>query len=364
MSSVWGKNLKISVFGESHGDAIGVVLDGLPSGIAINDDFVLKQLERRRARADGTTTTRIEGDIPKILSGVYEGRTQGTPLCAIFENTNKRSGDYSAHMLRPSHADYTALLRYDGYADMHGGGHFSGRLTAPIVFAGAVAECVLSRLGIKIISHISKLHGVCDAGLPYTFDEELAQSLKDDGFPVIDNEKKQAMLEEILLARKNTDSVGGVVECAIYNVPGGIGNPMLDTVEGCISSLAFAIPAVKGIEFGGGFEMCDCFGSEVNDAFALDEGRIVTTTNFSGGIQGGITNGMPIVFRVAVKPTPSIAKEQQSVDPVTLESKSLIIKGRHDPCVLSRVASVVEAVASISILDCILSTTDNERFGK
>ncbi len=356
MASTWGKNFKISIFGESHGNGIGVVIDGIPSGVAVDNDFIISQLERRRARKDGTTTSRIESDTPKILSGIIDGITCGTPICAIFENSNTHSKDYNLPAFRPSHADYPASIRYSGFEDIRGGGHFSGRLTTPLVFAGALAECILRQKGISIVSHVASIHGIKDDCLADNMDSETISTLKAEGFPVINKSAKENMTEEINKARMSLDSVGGTIECAILGAQAGIGNPMLETLEGNIASLCFGIPAVKGIEFGGGFEMCEKLASQVNDALTLKNKKIETVTNFSGGIQGGITNGMPIIFRAAIKPTPSIAQAQASVSRDGSQNTILEIYGRHDPCIVSRASVVVESAAAIAMLDTLLST--------
>ncbi len=354
MSSQTGRKLKISVFGESHGDAVGVVIDGLPAGIKLDFDGFNAFL-KRRAPGSRFATPRKEEDKPRFISGVFEGVTTGFPLCAVIENTNTRSGDYKfKDTPRPSHADFTAAIKYGGFADMRGSGHFSGRLTAPICIAGGIAKQILAQKGVFIGAHLKSVGNVQDDSFKMLPENEDFSALANKELPVINDCAMELMMKEIELAREELDSVGGVIECCAIGVPAGLGEPMFDGIENRLAQNVFAVPAVKGIEFGLGFESARLKGSQNNDEFAFKSGEVVTTTNNCGGILGGITNGMPIVFRVAMKPTPSIAKEQKTVNTKTGETVSLEIKGRHDPCVAVRAVPVIEAVTAITLLDIIL----------
>lgn len=356
MSGIWGNNIRISIFGESHGNAIGINIDGLPSGIEIDMDKVMIEMERRAPGKSPLSTPRKEGDIPEILSGYFEGKTTGTPLCAIIRNSNTKSKDYSKlkDVMRPGHADYTGNVRYDGFNDYRGGGHFSGRITAPLVFAGAVCKQILEKKGIVIAAHVNSIGKVKDTGfLESNINEELINTFKGKELPLINQELEDAMRQEILQARNNMDSVGGTIECAVIGVKSGVGNPFFDSVESTLAHLMFSVPAVKGIEFGKGFEMSKMIGSEANDEFYLQGDEIKTKTNNNGGILGGITSGMPVVFNVAIKPTASIFKEQNTVDISKMEETKLSIEGRHDPCIVQRALPVIEAVTAIGILDLI-----------
>jgi chorismate synthase len=351
----WGTNIRLTVFGESHGPAIGAVLDGLPAGEELDPAQITAQMARRAPGQDPTATQRKESDSPRVLSGLLDGKTTGAPLCAVIDNTSQHSQDYDNLLCvpRPGHADYTAFLRYQGFNDVRGGGHFSGRLTAPLVFAGSVCRQILRRRGIRIGAHVLSIHGVSDLPFdPVSIPDSLLKDLSSRYFPTLSKEAQVAMRAEIEKARMNLDSVGGVVECAVTGVPGGYGGPLTEGVESSLSSLLFGIPACKGVEFGAGFAASELYGSENNDPLFLDgEGEIRTKTNRAGGILGGITNGMPIVFRTAFKPTPSIGKEQESVDLLTRTDAKLTVKGRHDPCIVPRAVPVVEAAAAIALLD-------------
>lgn len=355
MGSVWGNTIKVSIFGESHGGGIGVVLDGFPSGIAFDEAFVLSEMERRAPGRNKQSTARKEKDAPKILSGIYQGYTTGTPICAMIENTDTRSGDYKdfSTQPRPAHADYTGLVRYGGYNDPRGGGHFSGRLTAPLVFAGAMCKLFLKSKGITVGAHIQSIAQIQDT----PFDDvevttEQLEKIRLQEYPVINPLAEKAMLSAIEDARLDQDSVGGVIECAAVGVPAGLGSPMFDTIESKLSSILFAVPAVKGVEFGVGFGFADFRGSHANDAFMLsDDEKVITETNNNGGVLGGITSGMPIVFRTVIKPTPSISKKQRTLNLSTGEVEDLVIKGRHDPCIVTRAAPVIEAAAAIALAD-------------
>ena len=355
--STYGERIKLTVFGESHGEAIGAVLSGVPAGYKIDMDKVLVQMARRAPGKDKTATPRLEKDFPEVKSGILNGVTSGAPIACVIENTNTKSKDYS-NLLdtpRPSHSDYTAYVKYGGNNDSRGGGHFSGRLTAPIVFAGAVLRQILEEKGIKIAAHISSVADVNDKPFnPLEIDDELISELNNSAFPLIDKSKEKDIREVVENARMNLDSVGGTIECAVVGMPEGIGGPLFEGIEGAISKAIFGIPAVKGIEFGSGFNGTLKRGSENNDAFEYKNGKVVTKTNNCGGILGGISNGMPIIFRTAVKPTPSISKEQESVNLKTGENTTLTVNGRHDPCIVPRAVPVVEAVAAIAVSDLLL----------
>ena len=354
MSSTWGNNIKISVFGESHSDAIGVSIDGLEAGIDLNMDEIAFEMFRRAPGNNEISTSRKETDVPDIVSGFFNGKTTGTPLCAFIKNSNTRSQDYekTKNLIRPGHADFTGFVRYNGFNDYRGGGHFSGRLTAPIVFAGAVCKQILEKKGIKIGSHIAQIFDVCDKQFNFTdIDVNTLDNLKTNTLPFLDKSKKDAAKNRILSAKENLDSVGGIIECAVVGLYSGIGNPMFDSVESVLSHLLFSIPAVKGVEFGSGFSFATMLGSQANDSFRYDGENIKTETNNNGGINGGITNGMPIIFRTVIKPTPSIAKKQQTIDIYNKCNAEIEIQGRHDPCIVQRAVPVVEAVAAIAVYD-------------
>lgn len=359
MSSTFGEKIKISVFGESHGNGIGVVIDGLTAGEKIDMDKVLVQMARRAPGKDKTATPRKESDLPKVLSGMLGDTLTGAPLCAVIENTNTKSGDYSNLLScpRPGHSDYTAFIKYNAANDIRGGGHFSGRLTAPIVFAGAICRQLLEKRGIKIAAHISSIGAVRDKDFePTAIPDELIEKLNSSSFALIDGSAEEAMRAEVEDARMSLDSVGGTVECAVTGIEPGFGDPMFDGVEGVIAKAVFGIPAIKGIEFGKGFELSKMRGSQSNDPFRYDGGRVVTETNNCGGILGGITNGMPIVFKAAIKPTPSISQKQKTVDLQKRENAELEIHGRHDPCIVPRAVPVIEAITAIAIINILGNT--------
>ncbi len=352
--NTWGNKLKVSIFGESHGTGIGIVIDGIPAGTALDLEEIRREMARRAPGNNPLSTPRKEGDEVTIISGFFEGRTTGTPLAGVIMNTNTRSKDYTPELIRPGHADFTGFVKYGESHDFRGGGHFSGRITAPLVFAGAIAKQILKQKGIVIGSHLFSLAGVSDT--PYdmaNLNQETLLSAGKKAFPVLDDTVSEAMQKSILSAKENLDSVGGVVECGILGLPAGLGDPFFGSVESRLSSMMFSIPAVKGIEFGTGFGLTEMNGSEANDAFVVQDGRIYTKTNHNGGINGGITNGMPVVFRLAIKPTPSIAQAQETVNLKTMENTTVSIRGRHDPCIAHRAACVVEAAAAIVILDMI-----------
>ncbi len=349
--SSYGDKIRLTVFGESHGNGIGAVIDGVEAGHKIDMDKVLVQMARRAPGKDKTATPRVEKDFPNIKSGMLNDTTTGAPICCVIENTNTKSGDYSNLMAlpRPGHSDYTAFVKYKGNNDIRGGGHFSGRLTAPVVFAGSILRQILQEKGIKISAHINSIHNVQDA--PFNSvnpDEELMDRLSTSSFPLIDTSVEEKMRDEVEKARRNLDSVGGTVECIVTGLPAGLGGPLFEGVEGEIAKAMFGIPAVKGIEFGNGFECANLTASQNNDPFTYDEkGNIKTKTNNCGGILGGITNGMPLVFRVAIKPTPSIAQKQETINLQTGKNDILEVHGRHDPCIVPRAVSVVEAMTAV-----------------
>ena len=337
-----------TIFGESHGPAVGVLLRDVPPGLPVDEEFICRQL-LRRAPQDPLSTARHEPDQVEVLSGVYQGVTTGMPVCLLLRNRDVRSADYDAlrHTPRPSHADYTAWVQSGGRNDPRGGGAFSGRLTAPLCIAGGICLQLLKKRGIEVISRIASIGSVEDV-------TPLTVSTADKPFPVVDDAVGETMRAEIAAAKAEGDSVGGIVECAVLGLPVGLGGPLFDGMEGRISSIVFGIPAVKGIEFGIGFGAARLRGSENNDPFVVENGTVRTTTNHCGGILGGITNGMPLTFRAAFKPTPSIAKEQQSVNLNTLTPEILRVRGRHDPCIVPRAVPCIEAAAAIAVYDALL----------
>ena len=354
MSGMWGSKIKLSIFGESHGNAIGITIDGLPAGFSIDMDKIMMEMARRAPGKSSLSTPRKESDIPEILSGYFEGKTTGPPLCAIIRNSNTKSKDYSKlkDVMRPGHADYTGAVRYKGFNDYRGGGHFSGRITAPLVFAGAICKQILEVKGIIVSAHINSIGKIKDCSfLESDISDELLNSFKEKELPLINTKLEDEMRQEILSARSSGDSIGGTIECAILGVSPGIGDPFFDSVESTLAHLMFSVPAVKGIEFGKGFDISKMRGSEANDEYYLENGNIKTKTNNNGGILGGITNGMPIIFNVAIKPTASIFKEQKAVNIITMEETTLCIEGRHDPCIVQRALPVIEAVAAIGITE-------------
>jgi chorismate synthase len=358
MSSIWGEKVKFSIFGESHGSGIGVILDGLPAGEKIDMDEIMFQMSRRAPGKDKTSTQRKELDIPEILSGWYNGFTTGSPMCAIIRNNDMHSDDYADlnSIPRPGHADYTGFVKYNGFNDYRGGGHFSGRLTAPMVFAGAVCRQILSRKGIETAAHIASIANIQDNAFdPVNVSAVLLNRLVVKRFPVLNEKAEAEMRNCIEQARLELDSVGGIVECAAVGLPAGLGDPIFDGVENKLASILFGIPAVKGVEFGNGFGSALLRGSQNNDAFVFENGKIKTATNRHGGILGGITSSMPLLFRVAFKPTPSILKKQQSVDIRQKKNTVLEIQGRHDPCIVVRAVPVVEAVTAVCLLDILMN---------
>ncbi len=352
MKNTFGNNVTVTLFGESHGTHIGIVIDGMESGIRVDEEFIKYRLSLRSS-ANELSTERKEPDECRIVSGVFNGYTTGTPVCMIIENTNTLSKDYESLkiMPRPGHADYTAQIRYKGFQDHRGGGHFSGRLTAPLTAAGALMMSALEEKGIKIGTHISSLHGIKDR--PF-YEKELEKdidTLNASSFAVLDNSRGELMKEAIRAAKNDGDSVGGILETAVTGFPAGIGEPWFDSVESRLSHILFSVPAVKGVEFGAGFGFADMKGSEANDAFYTDGEAILTKTNNNSGINGGITNGMPIIFRCVIKPTPSIYKEQNTVDLSKNENAKLSIRGRHDPAIIHRARAVIDSVTAIALYD-------------
>ena len=357
MSSRWGRQFQISIFGESHGAGIGVVIDGVPAGFTLDLEELYAFLKRRAPGRNRASTPRQESDLPELVSGVQDGRTTGAPLTALIRNSDQHSKDYSelVSTARPGHADYTGYLRYAGCNDVRGGGHFSGRLTAPLCFAGGVARQLLAARGVLVGAHTARIAGIDDTPFdPVGLDATTLLAPGKAEIPVLDPESGRRMLDAIELARMEQDSVGGVVECAVLGMPAGVGSPMFDGLENRIASIVFGIPAVKGIEFGAGFDAAELRGSQNNDPFRIRDGRVVCSTNHAGGILGGISNGMPILFRAALKPTPSISQPQQTVDFVRHNERDLTVHGRHDPCVVLRAVPVVEAAAAIAAADCLL----------
>ena len=344
------------MFGQSHSESIGCVLDGVPAGEKIDFD-ALYAFMKRRAPGDRFSTPRKEADFPKIVSGVVEGVTCGAPICAVIDNTNTRSHDYDSlkNTPRPGHSDYTALIKHGGFNDARGGGNFSGRLTAPLCFAGGILMQILERKGIKIGAHISRLHSITDDKIDCVGgDMEKLKALENKDFPVINDDAAEEMMQKILWAKKAGDSLGGIVECVITGVPAGYGDPIYDGIENRISSVVFGVPAVKGIEFGSGFDCALMTGTQHNDPFYLDGDTVKTKTNNHGGILGGITSGMPIIFRAAIKPTASVAAEQTSLDIKTSQQVTFRVGGRHDPCIVKRAVPVMQAAAAAAIADFVL----------
>ena len=347
----YGNCLKLTIFGQSHSPSIGMTLEGIPAGFAIDMDKLQKFLQRRAPGQNAYSTPRKEADLPEFLSGLVGNVTCGAPITAIIRNTNVRSHDYEPfrNTPRPGHADYTARLKFGEAFDAAGGGQFSGRLTAPLCIAGGICMQLLEQMGVEIISRIVSIGNIRD-------EAPLLHSTADKAFPVVDDTVGEQMQQAILDAKSQGDSVGGVIECIICNPPRGLGDPMFSGMENRIASIVFGIPAVKGIEFGAGFSAAAMRGSENNDAFCLLDGQIVTTTNHCGGILGGISNGMPIVFRAAIKPTPSISRTQETVDLSTMTPASLTIGGRHDPCIVPRAVPCMEAAAAIALYDSVLES--------
>lgn len=356
MSSTYGERIKLSIFGQSHGPAIGMTLDGVPAGLPVDTESLQAFLNRRAPGQNDYSTPRREEDRPEFLSGLLNGFTCGAPISAVIYNKNTRSGDYAnlKDCPRPGHADYTAQIKYGGFQDAAGGGHFSGRLTAPLCIAGGLCKQWLSQKGIHIAAHISSIADIKDEPILLNPTKPDLSLISDD-FPVINPDAGAKMREKIAEARTQGDSVGGVIECIITGLPAGIGDPMFGGMESRIAQIVYGVPAVKGLEFGNGFAASLLRGSENNDPFTMDDGAIRTATNHSGGILGGITTGMPLVFRAAIKPTPSISIPQKSISLSDLSEQPLVVKGRHDPCIVPRAVPVIEAAAAVAIFDAYLS---------
>ena len=350
MKNTFGSSVCVTLFGESHGAKIGAVLDGMAPGIPVEEDLIRHQLSLRRP-AGRISTARQEQDVFEIVSGVFEGRTSGTPLTILIPNADTRSGDYRRDALRPGHADYPAHVKYHGFEDYRGGGHFSGRITAALTAAGAIAVGALRNRGIRIATHVARCAGIADA--PFTDPENQTELLNRMNFAVLDEAKGAEMRAAIEAAAEAGDSVGGVLETIVTGMPAGVGEPWFDTLESMLAHALFAVPAVKGVEFGDGFALAEKRGSEANDAFSLQDGKTVTRTNHNGGINGGISNGMPVLFRCAVKPTPSIALPQDSVDAEGTREEILTLTGRHDPAIVHRARVVVDSVTTLVLCDAL-----------
>lgn len=367
MKSSFGNNLTLSLFGESHGPAIGIVIDGLPAGIKLDLAHIRRRLALRRSGAlSALSTARQEADEPEIISGFFNGHTCGTPLTIIIKNSQTKSADYekTKNLLRPGHADYTAFIKYEGWQDYRGGGHFSGRLTAPIVAAGAICEQLLARQGISIGTHIAECAGIADSPLPEDMAglKQIIDELNGKAFATLDDGQGKAMQAAIMAAKGELDSVGGILETAVCGCPAGLGEPFFNSVESIISHLVFSVPAVKGVEFGAGFGFAQMRGSAANDPFRMEGENIVTVTNHNGGINGGITNGMPIIFRTVIKPTPSIYQPQQTVDFAAKKEAELQIKGRHDPAIIHRARPVIDAMTAIALTELFMDSAANRQF--
>ena len=354
MSGNFGKKINLSIFGESHGKAIGIVINGIEPGIKIDLDKIEQDMARRAPGKNSLSTQRKEGDSFEILSGFFEGYTTGTPLSIIIRNNDTKSKDYSKikDLARPSHGDFSGFVKYNGFNDYRGGGHFSGRITAPLVFAGALAKQILEAKGIYVGAHIQRVGKVTDNEFDkVNLNKDVLESVLNKELPLLNEEKIDDIKQEILSARQNGDSVGGAIECGIVGINPGVGSPFFESLESVIAHLAFSVPAVKGIEFGLGFDFAKENGSRVNDEYHIESGKVKTYTNNNGGIVGGITNGMPVIFKVAIKPTPSISKEQRTINVRTMEEEILKVEGRHDPCIVQRAVVVIEAIAAIAVLE-------------
>lgn len=360
MSSTYGENLKLSIFGQSHGPAIGMTLDGIPAGLPVDLDILQTFLNRRAPGQNDWSTPRREEDRPEFLAGILDGRTCGAPIAAMIRNKNTRSGDYAnlSDCPRPGHADFTAQIKYGGFQDAAGGGHFSGRLTAPLCIAGGLCKQWLEEMGIQIHARIEAIQGIWD--IPISRTEPQVGAIPGD-FSVIDPAVGEQMKKAINSARAAGDSVGGMIQCIITGVPAGLGEPMFGGVESKIAQIVYGVPAVKYVEFGEGFRATVSLGSENNDEYTVVDGSIRTKTNNCGGILGGITNGMPVIFRAGIKPTPSVSRPQQSVALSSAQIQELVVKGRHDPCIVPRAVPVIEAAAAIAIYDLILGNTQTNR---
>ena len=357
MSYSFGKNFKVTLFGQSHSQEIGIIIDGISAGYKINKDLIRKNLDRRRPGKNKFSTARKEDDDFKIVSGEVDGLTCGAPICAIIENKDMKSKDYDnlKDRPRPSHADYPAYVKFNGFNDIRGGGQFSGRMTAPIVIAGSIAEDLLLKRGIKIYSRIESIGDEEDVKLELKdINEDKLSNLKNEDFPVFDHEVRKKMQEEILRAKEEVDSIGGIVETFILNMPAGIGEPFFDSLESVISHAVFSVPGIRGIEFGSGFEAAKMHGSLHNDEYYYEKGEVKTKSNNHGGIIGGLSSGMPIIFRTAVKPTSSISKTQSTISLKDKKNVDLEIVGRHDPSIVPRALVAIEMITAIAILDLVI----------
>lgn len=350
MKNTFGTNIAVTLYGESHGSAIGAVIDGLAPGMPVDETLICDYLAKRRP-VGAISTARQEKDPFVIESGVFNGRTTGTPVCIRIPNTDTRSRDYdeTRWLARPSHADYTANQKYHGYEDYRGGGHFSGRITAALVAAGALVMPALNQKGIFIGTHISRCAGIADRSFENMVPD--IEALNQMDFAVLDPDAAKKMRDAIISAKQDNDSVGGVLETAVTGLPAGIGDPWFDSVESVLSHALFSVPGVKGVEFGAGFGISELRGSQANDPFFMDNNTVRTATNHSGGINGGITNGMPLLFRCALRPTPTIGKAQQTVNMQTLEDAQLLAAGRHDPCIVHRARVVVDCITALTVCD-------------
>lgn len=361
MKNTFGQSVSVTLFGESHGAAIGAVIDGLAPGIEVSEEFISHQLARRRP-SSSIDTPRQEKDPYQIVSGVFNGRTTGTPICIVIPNENTKSKDYNFGLARPSHADFAANCKYHGYEDYRGGGHFSGRITAALVAVGGILIPALESLGIKIGTHILECGGVKDRGFE-DYDADIAR-LQNSMFPVLNTDCEEKITEQINNARLKLDSIGGITQTAVYGLMPGVGEPWFDSIESIIAHGIFSIGGIKGIEFGRGFETAKLHGSEFNDAFRMCGDKVITETNNNGGINGGISNGMPIVFQCAVKPTPSIAQTQKTIDFLKMENSDIEIKGRHDPAIIRRVCPVIDSVTAIALCDMLAQRYGTDVFLK
>ena len=365
MKNTIGHSITLTIFGESHGPAIGCVIDGMPSGLEINLDYIHQQLSLRKP-SDAISTSRKEKDEVKILSGVKNGKSEGTPIALLIENQNGKRKDYSKieNLARPGHVDYSAHVRYGGFEDASGGGHFSGRLTAVLVAAGAIFRYALEKKGILVGSHIVSIHGIEDRKLNEKKLKKELKQLNEMDFAVLDESIKEKMIKEIQSAKEKKDSVGGILETYVLNMPAGIGEPMFSSIESRLSEALFSIPAIKGVSFGEGFGFADLYGSQANDAFYIDKGKVKTKTNHNGGINGGISNGMPIHFYTVIKPTPSIAQTQETINYKTKKETSIKVEGRHDPAIIHRARVVVDCLSALILADLLQEAYGRNYFGE
>lgn len=361
MKNTFGQSITITLFGESHGAGVGSVIDGLGSGIDVDENFLAELLKKRRPSSN-IDTPRQEKDKYQILSGVFNGKTTGSPITIVIPNEDTRSSDYNYGVARPSHADYAASIKYNGFEDYRGGGHFSGRITTAIVAVGGILIPALEKLGIKIATHISSCADIKDRQFENI--EEDIKVLNKKNFPILDDKIEEEITSYILKACEEGDSVGGIVQTIIYGIPAGLGEPWFDSVESLISHAMFSLGGIKGIEFGKGFDFANLKGSQANDSFAIENGKVITKTNNNGGINGGITNGMPILFNCVVKPTSSISKEQDTINFKTFENMKLLLKGRHDPAIIRRICPVINSMAAFVIADLLVQKFGTDIFTK